>query len=94
MTDRSTCKLAANVEDARRARGLTQKALADAANTTREVIANLASGRMQSASLELAMNLASALDMPLGTLVGECAKVEVAAVAQRNLDAIRLILDA
>ncbi|MFF0546935.1 multiprotein-bridging factor 1 family protein [Nocardia thailandica] len=90
MSDQATKVLAANAERARLDRRWTQKDLAVAVGTTRDVIANLESGRMQSVSLQLAADIAAALDTPLAVLIGDGSSAE--STAQRKIDAIRLIL--
>lgn len=85
-----TGKLVASIVLARRARNWNQGDLADAVGVSRSVIANLESGRMKSASLELAVNLAAAIDVPLSELIGDGLNGQTS--ARWKIEAIRRIL--
>jgi transcriptional regulator with XRE-family HTH domain len=59
----------------RRLRGLTQEALADRANVSRDVVAKLEQGRRRTARLSSLASLARALDVELAALVERAAPV-------------------
>ncbi len=94
---------AAGLETLRRARGLSQRALADAAGITRQAVGAIESGRMQP-SVGIALGLARALDTNVEELFGSRrepepppARIATATIAGRSvkhaLDAEHLAIE-
>lgn len=86
--------MAQRLRQLRRQGGLSQTGLAARAGVTKEIVANLEIGRMQTVSLDNAIKLAKGLGVPLSDLAPEAGHSADKALAdsQHRLRAIRKLV--